>query len=332
MQIDLRCRSRSTAWCRTAARLAVPPRRQRVLRDRRGPAARACARRRRDETITVYYHGKPRVAARPPWDGGFVWARDSLGSPWIATADQGTRRERLVAEQGHSGRRARQPARRDHRPRPDDRRLERPAAHARRRTPTARRPTSGSSPTRSTTTTIAVNAGHYAHFADTFAGERGHAHARLLAARLSPRRGAAAVPAGEADARSASSTGSARIPWYEDGYKLVETPHLGMEHQSAVAYGNRYQNGYLRPRLSRAPGSGSTGTSSSCTRRAHEWWGNNITTKDLADMWVHESFANYAGGPLHRVPVGEGGRREYIDRQPAATSANDRADRRPRTA
>ncbi len=82
-------------------------------------------------------------------------------------------------------------------------------------------------------------------------------------------------------------------PWYGDGYKLVETPHLGMEHQSAVAYGNRYQNGYLGRDRSQS-GFGLQWDFIIVHESAHEWFGNNVTTKDVADMWVHESFANYS--------------------------------------
>jgi aminopeptidase N len=82
-------------------------------------------------------------------------------------------------------------------------------------------------------------------------------------------------------------------PWYEDGYKLVETPHLGMEHQSAVAYGNHYLNGYLGRDLS-GTGLGLKWDFIIVHESAHEWFGNSLTSKDLADMWVHESFANYA--------------------------------------
>ena len=86
-------------------------------------------------------------------------------------------------------------------------------------------------------------------------------------------------------------------PFYEDGYKLVQAPHLGMEHQSAVAYGNGFHNGYRY---------GKTWIDLSGTglglkwdfiiehESSHEWFGNNITSKDLADMWIHESFANYS--------------------------------------
>jgi len=86
-------------------------------------------------------------------------------------------------------------------------------------------------------------------------------------------------------------------PFYEDGYKLVQAPHLGMEHQSGVAYGNGFHNGYRY---------GKTWIDLSGTglglkwdfiiehESSHEWFGNNITSKDLADMWIHESFANYS--------------------------------------
>jgi aminopeptidase N len=83
------------------------------------------------------------------------------------------------------------------------------------------------------------------------------------------------------------------FPWYEDGYKLVEAPHLGMEHQSAVAYGNHYRNGYLGRDLSKT-GHGLKWDFIIVHESAHEWWGNSITDKDAADMWVHESFANYS--------------------------------------
>ena len=84
-------------------------------------------------------------------------------------------------------------------------------------------------------------------------------------------------------------------PFYEDGYKLVESPHLGMEHQSAVAYGNKFKNGYDGRDLS-GSGWGLKWDFIIVHETAHEWWGNNLTTADLADMWVHESFANYSEG------------------------------------
>jgi aminopeptidase N len=82
-------------------------------------------------------------------------------------------------------------------------------------------------------------------------------------------------------------------PWYRDGYQLIEAPHLGMEHQSAVAYGNGYLNGYRGKDLS-GTGWGLTWDFIIVHETAHEWFGNSITTADIADMWVHEAFANYS--------------------------------------
>ena len=100
-------------------------------------------------------------------------------------------------------------------------------------------------------------------------------------------------------------------PWYDDGYKLVEAPHLGMEHQSAVAYGNHYQNGYLRAR----PVAHGAGAEVGLHHRARERArvvGQLLTSKDLADMWVHESFANYAEGLYTECQEGKAAGNRYM--------------------
>jgi len=84
-----------------------------------------------------------------------------------------------------------------------------------------------------------------------------------------------------------------KYPFYEDSYKLVEAPYLGMEHQSAVAYGNGYMNGYRAADLS-STGWGLKWDFIIVHESGHEWFGNNITTNDIADMWVHEGFTNYS--------------------------------------
>jgi aminopeptidase N len=81
-------------------------------------------------------------------------------------------------------------------------------------------------------------------------------------------------------------------PFYEDGYQLVQSPHLGMEHQSAVAYGNKFMNGYLGQDLS-GSGWGKKWDYIIVHESGHEWFANNITSKDIADMWVHEGFTDY---------------------------------------
>jgi aminopeptidase N len=82
-------------------------------------------------------------------------------------------------------------------------------------------------------------------------------------------------------------------PFYEDGYKLVESSHLGMEHQSAVAYGNHFLDGYLGMDLS-GSGWGKKWDYIIIHESGHEWFANNITTNDIADMWVHEGFTMYS--------------------------------------
>jgi aminopeptidase N len=139
---------------------------------------------------------------------------------------------------------------------------------------------------------IAVNAGTYAHWQEIFDGESGP-----LTLDFWP------LAESEADARRQWTQVRPMLrcfehwfgpyPWYKDGYKLVQSPHLGMEHQSAVAYGNGFMNGYRGRDLS-GTGQGLTWDFIIVHESAHEWFANNITAKDIADMWVHESFANYA--------------------------------------
>jgi aminopeptidase N len=81
-------------------------------------------------------------------------------------------------------------------------------------------------------------------------------------------------------------------PFVKDGYKLIEAPYAGMEHQSAVTYGNLFKNGYL--------GRDWTGVGISLRfdfiiihESGHEWFGNSITAADPADMWIHEGWTTY---------------------------------------
>jgi aminopeptidase N len=99
-------------------------------------------------------------------------------------------------------------------------------------------------------------------------------------------------------------------PWYRDGYQLVESPHLGMEHQSAVAYGNGFRNGYKGKDLS-GTGWGLAWDFIVIHESAHEWFGNSITSADIADMWVHESFANYSESLYTECQFGKSAGAQY---------------------
>lgn len=100
-------------------------------------------------------------------------------------------------------------------------------------------------------------------------------------------------------------------PFAEDGYKLVETPYLGMEHQSAISYGNNYLKGYRGRDLS-GTGIGLAFDYIIIHESGHEWFGNSITTEDIADMWVHEGFAMYTEAVYVECTLGYGKAMEYL--------------------
>src|SRR5699024_5822330 len=99
-------------------------------------------------------------------------------------------------------------------------------------------------------------------------------------------------------------------PFYKDGYKLVEDPYLGMEHQSAVGYGNLFKNGYYGRDLS-GTGWGLKWDFIIIHESAHEWWGNSLTASDIADMWIHEGFASLAEGLYTECLFGKKAGEEY---------------------
>lgn len=112
-----------------------------------------------------------------------------------------------------------------------------------------------------------------------------------------------------------------KYPFYKDGYKLVETPYLGMEHQSAVAYGNNYTKGYLGKDIS-GTGVGLLFDFIIIHETAHEWFGNSITSKDIADMWIHESFTTYAESVYVEFQFGYEKAQQYINGQKLLISNN----------
>jgi aminopeptidase N len=243
------------------------------------------------QVVTVYYHGRPRVATHPPWDGGFVWTTDSLGNPWIATACQGV------------GASIWWPNKDTQADEPDSQRIvvTVPDTLVDVSNGRLRRKTLHGNGTISfewfvqnpiNNYDVALNVGKYIHFTDTYTGVNGRLDLdywvlpfHLNAAK---RQFAQVKPM-----LKCFEYWFGPYPWYTDGYKLVETPYLGMEHQSGIGYGNEYGNGYLGRDLS-GTGWGLKWDFILIHESAHEWFGNNITAKDIADMWIHEAFATYA--------------------------------------
>lgn len=260
-------------------------------------------------TVTAYYHGKPKAAVRPPWDGGLIWRTDSLGNPWVATANQGLGAsvwwptKDIQADEPDSQRVAiRVP---DPMVNVSNGRL-RKVTHHEDKTTTWEwflvNPINNYA--------VAINAGSYEHFSDLYQGERGPLTMDFWP--LAYHRQAAEQQFRQAKPMlQCFEEWFGPYPWYADGFKLVETPHLGMEHQSAVGYGNRYQNGYLGTDLSNT-GVGLLFDFIIVHESAHEWWGNSLTTKDIADMWVHEAFANYAENLYVECRLGKAQGARYV--------------------
>jgi aminopeptidase N len=242
-------------------------------------------------TVTVHYSGRPKVAENPPWDGGLIWSRDPTGAPWISVACQGL------------GASVWWPTKDTQADEPDSQRValtvpDSLQAIANGRLRGVERAGDGtatyewfvSSPINNYV--VSAYVGRYAQMSETLAGEAGPLTLALwpLAAHLE--RARTQFTQVQPVLRCFEHW-FGPYPWYRDGYQLIESPHLGMEHQSAVAYGNGYVNGYKGKDAS-GTGWGLTWDFIIVHETAHEWFGNNLTTADIADMWVHESFANYS--------------------------------------
>jgi aminopeptidase N len=262
------------------------------------------------DEFTVYYSGKPTIAKRAPWDGGFVFSTDSLGKPWVVTACEGVGasiwwpNKDQVADEVDSilisisvpkglkdisnGRLRKTTELKDGYTRFDW---------------FVANPINNYD--------VAANIGDYQHISDSYDGEAGKL---TLDYWVLPEHVAKATKQFGDNVKpmiKAFEHWFGPYPWYTDGYKLVETPHLGMEHQSAVAYGNKYQNGYLGRDLS-GTGWGLKWDFIVVHESGHEWFGNNITDKDPADMWIHEGFTNYSESLFTEFYYGKQAGQEYV--------------------
>lgn len=243
------------------------------------------------ESVEVFYEGRPKVAVRPPWDGGVQWEKDSRGQWFISTSCQGigasvwwpckdhmydepdsmlisisvpkpltnvsNGRLRAVVDNGDGTRRF-------------DWFVSNPINNY----------------------GVNMNVADYITWAEVYQGEKGPLDLTYYA-----------LPEDEEKAKKhfkqvptmlkAFEHWFGPYPFYEDSYKLVQVPYLGMEHQSSVTYGNAFMFGYRGKDLSNT-GWGLKWDFIIIHESGHEWFANNITYKDIADMWVHESFTNYS--------------------------------------
>jgi aminopeptidase N len=251
--------------------------------------------------LKVYFSGQPHEAEMAPWKGGFVWEKDSMGNDWVGLACEGIGASMWLPCKDHWSDEA------------DgmDMYLTVPSGL----TGVSNGRLLEESPDTGVFSTfhwqvkntinnynISINAGKYTHITDTFYGGADDQSFKIYPAATPRWQQSAAKPMLTLDyyvleynrERAARQFKQVHgmlgafehyfgpYPFYEDGYKLVETPYLGMEHQSCIAYGNNYKNTPYGFDFIIIHESG------------HEWFANSVTADDPADMWIHESFTTYS--------------------------------------
>jgi len=261
------------------------------------------------DQITVSYEGVPVEAVRPPWDGGLTWSVDANKNPFIATSCQGLGssvwwpcKDHMYDEPDSMLIRITSP--------PSlmdvsNGRLRHIDYHK-----DGRRTWHWFVSNPVNNYGINANIAKYAHWSDTLHGEKGILDLDFYV--LDHHYDTARTHFEDAyKTLRAFEYWFGPYPFYEDGYKLVEVPYLGMEHQSSVTYGNKFRKGYLGRDLS-GSGWGLKWDFIIVHETAHEWWANNITYKDIADMWIHESFAHYAESLFLDYHYGRQAANEYV--------------------
>ncbi|MFM7672870.1 MAG: M1 family metallopeptidase [Bacteroidota bacterium] len=244
--------------------------------------------------LEIQFSGKPRVAVNPPWDGGWIYRKDKAGNPWMSVACQGLGASVWYPCKDHQSDEPDNGARMNIVV-PDTL-----SAIANGRL-IGKKPAGPGKEQWSWNVLSPINnynlvpyIGRYSHFGDTLMGEgkqKLDIYYWVLTEDLER-----AKPHFNRDVKRmlrAFEYWFGPYPFYQDGFKLVQSPHLGMEHQSAIAYGNQFKNGYLGTDLS-GTGWGLRWDYIIVHESGHEWFANNISTRDIADMWVHEGFTMYS--------------------------------------
>ena len=242
--------------------------------------------------LALSFRGSPVIAKRPPWDGGWIFTKDKMGRPWMSVACQGLGASVWYPCKDHQS------------DEPDS------GATLKITVPDtlvavgngrliSKKSYSAGMLTYEWEVKNPINnyniipyIGKYVTWHETFAGEKGKLDCDYWVLDYELDKAKEQFKQAPLMLRCFEHW-MGPYPFYEDSYKLVQAPHLGMEHQSAVAYGNEFKNGYLGRDLS-GTGWGLKWDFIIVHESGHEWFANNITSKDLADMWIHEGFTNYA--------------------------------------
>lgn len=258
--------------------------------------------------ITFYYHGKPLEAKNAPWDGGFIWKEDSNGKPFVGVAVQGTGASLWY-------------------PCKDSQSDEPESAIINIEVPKGLVAVSNGRLVKQwdnkgssnyiweinnpiNNYNITLNIGDYVSMTEEYK----NLDLSYYVLRENEEKSKKHFDDDVKPMLDCFQDKFGTYPFMEDGYKLVESPYLGMEHQSAVAYGNQYKKGYLGNDIS-GSGVGMLFDFIIIHESAHEWFGNSITSKDIADMWIHESFTTYAESVFVECQWGYEKAQQYINGQ-----------------
>ncbi|MGO4906350.1 M1 family metallopeptidase [Flavobacterium sp. W20_MBD1_R3] len=259
--------------------------------------------------LTIFYGGKPKVAINPPWDGGITWKKDSNGNPFIASSCQGLGASVWWPNKDHMYDEVENMLISVNVPKNltnvSNGRL---LSVKQLKDGTKTYNWYVSNPINNYG--VNINVGDYVSFSEKYKGEKGDLDCTYYVLRdnlAKAKKQFQDVP----KMLKAFEHWFGPYPFYEDSYKLVEAPYLGMEHQSSVTYGNKFQNGYLGRDLS-GTGWGLKFDFIIIHESGHEWFANNITYKDIADMWIHESFTNYSESLFVEYYYGKEAGFEYV--------------------
>ncbi|MGV0978123.1 M1 family metallopeptidase [Empedobacter falsenii] len=259
--------------------------------------------------LELEYNGNPRVAVRAPWDGGWIFAKDEKGRDWMSVAVQGLGASAWFPNKDYLG------------DEPDNgMELEIITPKKLVGVGNGRLVSKKEKNGKTTSTWKVVNPinnyniipyiGHYVNFKDTFEGEKGKLDLDYYVLDYNIDKAKSQFEQAKLMLKSFEHW-FGPYPFYEDSFKIVEAPHLGMEHQSGIAYGNKFENGYLGRDLS-GSGWGLKWDFIIVHEAGHEWFGNNITEKDVADMWIHEAFTAYSETLFTETYHGKEAASEYV--------------------
>lgn len=264
-----------------------------------------------EDKIEVFYEGIPTESRNPPWSGGITWGRDDLGEHFITTTCQGIGasiwwpNKDIGYDEPDSGMQINITVP-DHLVAVSNGRLKKTDHDEAEKTRTffweVTNPINNYG--------VNANIGNYVNFSEKYDGKYGELD---LSYWVLPHQKESAIRQFKEVPRTieAFEHWFGKYPFYEDGFKLVAVSYAGMEHQSSVTYGNWFRNGY-RGRDVSFTGIGFKFDFIIVHETGHEWFGNNISNKDAADMWIHEGFTNYSENLFVEYHFGKKDAEDYV--------------------